>query len=142
MAGTQLLDQIIVHHHFGDAAVRQAADEAGPADVGLIDLQSEPGREQHADRRNHTQQSALLVGGFQYDHGQTDIGAILGSDALNERALLALGARRCVTANLPVVVNGLDRALRPRGFVHRNERRNRDEREQRSHRHKKHPRGE
>src|SRR6266567_1411196 len=53
LAGAQLLDQIVVHDHFGDAAVGQATHEPGPADVGLVDLQPEPGRQQHAQRRQH-----------------------------------------------------------------------------------------
>src|SRR5262245_23859039 len=39
--GAQLLHQILVHHHLGDAAVRQAAHEAGAADVDLIELEPE-----------------------------------------------------------------------------------------------------
>src|SRR5437867_1892220 len=41
LPGTQLLDQILVHDHFGDAAVRQATHKAGASDVGLIDLEPE-----------------------------------------------------------------------------------------------------
>ena len=41
LAGAQLLDQVVVHDHLGDAAVRQAAHETGAADVGLVDLEPE-----------------------------------------------------------------------------------------------------
>src|SRR5581483_1677836 len=47
----------------------------------------------------------------EHDHGQADIGAILGNDALDERALLALRPRRGIAANLPVLVHGAHRAL-------------------------------
>ena len=98
--------------HLGDAAVRQAAHEAGAADVGLVDLQPEAGRQQHAERRQHAHQPALLVGGLQHDHGEADIGAVLGGDALDQGALLALRAGRRVAADLPVAVDRLHRALR------------------------------
>src|SRR5262245_61352041 len=35
LARAQLLDQIIVHDHLGDAAIRQTADESGATDVDL-----------------------------------------------------------------------------------------------------------
>src|SRR5262245_6703779 len=40
-ARAQLLDQLVVHDHFRDAAVGQAANKAGAADVGLVDLEPE-----------------------------------------------------------------------------------------------------
>src|SRR5262249_52050929 len=46
---------------------------------------------------------------------EPDIRAILRRDALDEGALLALGAWRCVAADLPVAMHGLDRALRRGG---------------------------
>ena len=39
------------------------------------------------------------------------MGAILCGDALDKRALLALGTGRRITPNLPVVMDGLDRCL-------------------------------
>ena len=42
LAGAQLPHQFLVHDHFGDAAVGQAAHEAGAADVGLVDLEPSP----------------------------------------------------------------------------------------------------
>src|ERR1019366_6758042 len=68
-AGPQLLDQGLVHDHFGDAAARKAAHEAGPPDIDLVDLQPEPGRQQHAHRGDHAHQPALLIGGLEHDHG-------------------------------------------------------------------------
>jgi len=41
------LIQVFVHDHLGDAAVRQAAHEAGPTDVDLVDLEPETRRQQH-----------------------------------------------------------------------------------------------
>ena len=111
LAGAQFLDQLVVHDHLGDAAIGQAAHEAGAADVGIVDLEAEAGRQQHAERRHHAHQPALGVGGLEHDHGQADIGAVLGGHALDQRALLALGAGRRVAADLPVFVHRLDRAL-------------------------------
>ena len=96
---------------FGDAAVGQAANEAGAADIGLVDLEPEARRQQHAERCNHAHQPAFLVGGLEHDHGQADIGAVLGGDALDQGALLGFGARRRITADLPVFVHRLDGAL-------------------------------
>ena len=59
----------------GDAAVGQAAHEAGAADLGVVDLEPEAGGQQHAERRDHPHQPGLLVGGLQHDDGQADIGA-------------------------------------------------------------------
>src|SRR5215472_3658167 len=41
LTGAQLLDQVVVHHHFGHATVRQAAHETGPPDVRIVDFQPE-----------------------------------------------------------------------------------------------------
>ena len=80
-------------------------------DLGVVDLEAQPRGQQHAGRRDHPHQPGFAVGGLQDDDGQADIGPVLGGDALDQRALLALGARRGVAANLPVVVHGADRAL-------------------------------
>src|SRR3954471_13580888 len=37
LAGAQLLEQIVVHHHLGHAAVGQAAHEPGAAHIDLVD---------------------------------------------------------------------------------------------------------
>src|SRR6202022_3266932 len=44
LPAAQLLEQIVIHHHFGNAAVGQAAHESGAADVDLVDLEPEAGR--------------------------------------------------------------------------------------------------
>src|SRR6202008_470050 len=41
LAVAQFGDQVVVHDHFGDAAVRQAAHEAGAADVVVVELHAE-----------------------------------------------------------------------------------------------------
>src|SRR6516162_30124 len=112
LAVAQLLDQVIVHNNFGHAPIGQTTDEASASDVGLVDLEPEAGGKQYADGRNHAHEAALLIGGLEHEYGKADIGAIFGSDALNERALLPLGAGRRVAADLPVIVDRLDGALR------------------------------
>ena len=54
-----------------------------PADVGLVDLEPESRRQQHPEGREHTHQPALLIGGLEHDHGQSDVGTILRGDALD-----------------------------------------------------------
>src|SRR3954452_19408378 len=115
LAAAQLLEQVFVHLHLGDAPVRQAAHETRAADVSRVDLQAEAGREEHAEGRQHPHESALLIRGLQYDHSQADVGAVLGRDALDQGALFALCAGRRVAADLPVAMHGLDRALRGGG---------------------------
>ena len=83
------LKQLVVHHDFGNAAVGQAADETGAADIGIVELQPEPGRQQHAERRHHPHQLALLVGGLEHDDGEAGVGAVFGDHALDQGALLA-----------------------------------------------------
>src|SRR6266566_1922798 len=46
LPAAQLFDQIIVHHHFGHAAARQAAHETGATDVLIVDLETKAGRQQ------------------------------------------------------------------------------------------------
>src|SRR5579864_5664120 len=64
LAVAQLVDQVVVHDHFGDAAVGQAAHETSAADVLIVDLQPQPRGNQHAERRDHAHQAALLVAGL------------------------------------------------------------------------------
>src|SRR5258708_7039010 len=56
-------------------------------------------------------QPRLLVGGLEHQHGDTDIGAVLSDDALEQGALFGLGARRRFAADLPVAMHRLYRAL-------------------------------
>ena len=91
-AGAQLLEQIVIHDHLGNAATWQAADEAGAPNIGLVDLQPEPGGKQHAHGGDDTHEPALLVGGLEHHHGEADTGAIFRHDRLHERALLLQGA--------------------------------------------------
>src|SRR5271155_2892203 len=56
-----LLDELFHHHHFGDAAGRKTAHEAGAADILIVDLESEAGRQEDTERRDDTQQTALAV---------------------------------------------------------------------------------
>ena len=83
-------------------------------------LKAEAGGQKDAQRRHHAHQLALLIGGFEDDHRETGVGAVLGDDALNQGALLTLRPGGRIAADLPVAVHGLDRALgvrrqRPQG---------------------------
>src|SRR5665647_804037 len=40
LAGAKFLDELVVHDHFGDATVGQAAHETGAADIGGVDLEA------------------------------------------------------------------------------------------------------
>jgi hypothetical protein len=55
LAGAKLLQQIIIHYYFGDAPVRQAADETYTAYVNVINLQPESCGEQYAHGREYAQ---------------------------------------------------------------------------------------
>src|SRR5215468_7949209 len=51
LPGAQLADKGVVHDDLGVAAARQTAHKARPAHIRIIDLQSEPRRQQYAERR-------------------------------------------------------------------------------------------
>src|SRR5579875_2251448 len=86
LAVAQFVDERIVHHHLGDAAIGQAAYEARAADIGVVD--------------------------FETDHREADIGAVFGRHALDQRTLLVFCSRRGVASDLPILVYRLDGALR------------------------------
>ena len=97
-----LIDQVVLHHHLGDASRREAAHEPGPADIGLVDLEPEPGRQQHTKRRDHPQEPALAVGSLEHDDHKGDVGPVLGCHVLDDGALLAssrLPASRSASAS-------------------------------------------
>src|SRR5260370_41054122 len=71
LPAAQLLEQIVIHHHLGDATVGQAADKTGSADVDLVNLEPKAGRQQHADRSDHAHQLGLVIGGFVKNDGET-----------------------------------------------------------------------
>src|ERR1700676_5793581 len=50
LGGAELTQELVVHHDFGNAAVGQAADKSGAADVDIVELQAEPGGQEHAER--------------------------------------------------------------------------------------------
>ena len=58
-----------IHHDFGDAACRQTAHEARPADVDIVDLEPESRRQQHAKRRDDAQQLAFAIRRLDLDIG-------------------------------------------------------------------------
>src|SRR6202034_4828944 len=99
LPGAQLAYELVVHDHFGDAAVRQAAHEPRAADVVIIDFEPEAGRQEHPERGDDAHEPALLVGGLEDNDGQADIGAVLRRHTLHQRALLALRARRRVATD-------------------------------------------
>ncbi len=81
----------VVHHHFGDAAGRQAAHEAGTALVTVVDVQAEACRQKDTKRRYHPEKTRLSIGRLKRDHDQVHVRLVLGRHRLNDRALLALG---------------------------------------------------
>ena len=89
LALAQLAQKLVVHHDLRHAAVGQASDETGAADIDIVELEAEAGGQKHAERRHHPHQLALLVGGLEHDDGQAGIGAVLGYHALDQGALLA-----------------------------------------------------
>src|SRR5215213_6948278 len=83
-----LVDEGVLHDDLGDAAGSQAAHEAGAANIGLVDLEAEAGRQEHPERGDHPEQPALAVRRLEHDYQQGDVGPVLGGDALHDGALL------------------------------------------------------
>jgi len=40
VTGAQFTDEVVVHHHLSDAAIGQAAHEAGAADILVVDFEA------------------------------------------------------------------------------------------------------
>ena len=110
-AGLQFAQQIFFENDLGNAAVRKAADETGPTDIGVVDPEAKTRRQQHAERCENPENAGLLVGGFQNDHGKPDVFPVGRSDVLDQRALVTGGTGRRVAAHLPVAVSRADLAL-------------------------------
>ena len=89
---------------------RQRTKPARPTST-LSSFRPRPEGSSTPERRHHPHQLALLVGGLQHDHGQAGIGAVLSHHALDQGALLGLGAGRGVAADLPVAMDRPHRAL-------------------------------
>ena len=102
----------VVHQHFRNAAVRQAANEAGCAHVGVVDPEAEPARQQHPERSQNAQDARLLVGGFHDHYREADVFAVLRRHELHDDALLIFRSRRSIAAKIPVAVLRLHLALR------------------------------
>ncbi len=111
MAVAHLADELVIHDDLGDAACRQAADESGPPDIDIVDLQPEAGGKQDTERRDHAQKLALSVRRLEDDHDQIDVWPILGGDALQQGALLMRRAGRRLATDFPIAVLGFDNAL-------------------------------
>ena len=56
-----LVDHLVLQHDLGDAAALAAFEEGRVADVLAVDLEPEPGGQQHAERHHHAQQLLVLA---------------------------------------------------------------------------------
>ena len=75
LAVRELAEQLVVHHDSATQPLgRQRTKPARPTS-SLSSFRPSRGQ-QHAERRDHAHQPALLVGGFQHDDGQAGIGAV------------------------------------------------------------------
>jgi hypothetical protein len=90
----RLADELVVDDHFRNASIRQAADEGGAPDILVVNPEAQTGGQQDPERRQHPKDAILAVGGFQNDHGETDILPVLGSHALHQRTLFGQCAGR------------------------------------------------
>ena len=52
LGGAELAQQLVVHHDLRHAAIGQAPDKTSAADVLIVELQAQPGGQQHAERRH------------------------------------------------------------------------------------------
>ena len=111
-AALHLVDHLVLEHHLGDAAALAAFEERCVAHVLAIDLEAQPGRQQHAERHHHAQQLLVLADRFVEYHGQSDIRPVFGGDALYQSAFLFLGAGRRAAA--PPAMRRASRAPRCR----------------------------
>jgi hypothetical protein len=50
LGGAQLIQQLVVHHHLRHAAIGQASDKSGAADVLMVEFQGKPRGQEHAER--------------------------------------------------------------------------------------------
>src|SRR4030088_589950 len=48
LGAAQLTQKLIVHHHLRHAAIGQASDKTGAADILIVELQTQAWRQQHA----------------------------------------------------------------------------------------------
>src|SRR5262245_25670676 len=103
-AGLHLVDDLVLQHHLRHAAALAAFEEGRIADVLAVDLESEPGGQQHAERNHYAKQLLVLADRLIEHDRETDIRPVLGGDALHQRAFLFLGPRRGAAGDLPGAV--------------------------------------
>src|SRR5262249_6757851 len=85
--GAELFDELVIHDDFRIAALWKTAHKAGAPDVDLIDLEPQACGQQHPKWSLDAHQARFLIGGFENQHRDADIGPILGDDALKQGAL-------------------------------------------------------
>ena len=96
----------------GDAAVGQAADEAGRAHVGIVDARPSPRGRSTPSGASTRRMRACLSAVFITDHREPDILAVLRRHELHDDALLILRAGRRIAPEIPIPVFRLHLALR------------------------------
>ena len=70
-------------------------------DIGIVDFQTQPRRQQHTERRNDTQQPRLAIERFEENDGQSDIRPVFRLYALHQSALFHAGTGRLTATQLP-----------------------------------------
>src|SRR5712664_2940339 len=61
LSGAELAQKLVVHHDLGDAAIGQAADKAGAADILIVEFEAKPRRQQHAQGRHHPPPTGYIM---------------------------------------------------------------------------------
>ena len=108
LAGGQPTDQLVLDHDLRVAGEGMAAQEWCMAHVLTIDLQAEPGRQQHAQGCKDPENSLAVREPLEVDR-QSDVVAILGRYALDQSAHFGFRTGRRRTADdLPVTELSLD----------------------------------
>ncbi len=108
LAGLKLLYQRILDNDLRITRKRMAAQKRRMADVLAVNLEAEPGREQHAQGCEHTQDACAVRESLKVDR-QPNVVAVFRRDALNKRTYFVLGAWRWILAHdLPIAVLRFD----------------------------------
>src|SRR5690606_4874936 len=104
LAGAQRLEKIILKNHLRIAAIFEAADEIGAANILAIDIEAQAIGKQNAKRRQNTKNAGLVVSRLENDNRQAEFRTLCSNHVLDQCALFRLRASGRVAENGPCAV--------------------------------------